>query len=299
MNNKIIYYLKPSSFCFWVERAIDMLEKIISENPHDKIYCIHEIVHNPWVVEKFEKQWIIFVDSIDDINETEVIVAFSAHWVNREILENANKRFKKVYNLECPLVTKVYKELESFKDIETIFYIWKKWHQEAVWVEWFAKYLWKKVYLFSSISEIPYIDKDEKIWILSQTTLNFEYVKDFLVEIKKMYKNATLPLVWDICKATYERQSVIRNNLDKFETLIVIWWKESSNTKELYNIWKDAGKKVYFWEKLEDLFEFWKDKLFENDLIAVTWWASTPFWDIEKVYNYFIKNGYEPNEINL
>jgi 4-hydroxy-3-methylbut-2-enyl diphosphate reductase IspH len=52
--------------------------------------------------------------------------------------------------------------------------------------------------------------------------LNFEYIKDFLVEIKKIYKNATLPLVSDICKATYERQSVIKNNFDKFDTLIVI-----------------------------------------------------------------------------
>jgi 4-hydroxy-3-methylbut-2-enyl diphosphate reductase IspH len=41
-------------------------------------------------------------------------------------------------------------------------------------------------------------------------------------DIKNIYPEAKLPLVSDICKATFERQSVIKNNIDKFETLIVI-----------------------------------------------------------------------------
>lgn len=299
MTDKIIYYLRPSSFCFWVERAINMLEKILENHPNEKIYCIHEIVHNPWVVKNFEYKWIIFVDEIYDIKEKDVIVAFSAHWVNREILDYANITFKKVYNLECQLVTKVYRELEAFKNVNTIFYIWKNWHQEAVWLEWYAKYLWKKVYVFSKYEDIPEIDKDEVVWILSQTTLNFEYVRDFLIEIKKKYKYAVLPHVSDICKATYERQTVIKNNINKFDTLIVVWWKESSNTKELYNIWNKLGKKSYFWENFDDIISYWNDLLFENNLVAITWWASTPVSDVEKIYDYFIKNSYKLEIINL
>lgn len=296
---KTIYYLKPSSFCFWVERAIKMLDKIIMQNPNEKIYCIHEIVHNPWIVKYFEDKWIIFVESFEEINDNNSIVCFSAHWVNRETLEIAQNRFKKVCNLECPLVTKVYRELESFKNIDTIFYIWKTWHQEAVWLEWYGKYLWKKVYVFSEISEIPNINKDENIWVLSQTTLNFEYVKNMLLEIKKLYKNATLPLVWDICKATYERQSVIINNLEKFQTLIVIWWKTSSNTKELYKIWEKNNKTTFFWENLDDIEKYWENELFKNDFVAVTGWASTPESDIKIIIDLYVKNGYKLENINL
>jgi 4-hydroxy-3-methylbut-2-en-1-yl diphosphate reductase len=298
MTDKIVYYLKPSSFCFWVERAIDMLDKIILENPWDKIYCIHEIVHNPWVVEDFEKKWIIFVENILDIKEKDVVIAFSAHWVNRIVLDYAKNNFKKVYNLECPLVTKVYRELESLKDASIIFYIWKKWHQEAMWLEWYAKVLWKKVYVFSEKEEIPKI-KNEIIWVLSQTTLNFEDVKNLIEDIKEIYPDARLPIVSDICKATFERQSVIKNNIDKFDTLVVIGWKNSSNTKELYNIGKNAGKKSFFWEKLEDMLVFWEEDLLQNNLVAITWWASTPLKDISLIYDFFISKWYSLKEINL
>jgi 4-hydroxy-3-methylbut-2-enyl diphosphate reductase IspH len=57
-----------------------------------------------------------------------------------------------------------------------------------------------------------------------------------LDEIQKRYPNAVLPILSDVCKATYERQTVVLQNLDKFDTFIVIGGKESNNTKELYNI---------------------------------------------------------------
>jgi 4-hydroxy-3-methylbut-2-enyl diphosphate reductase IspH len=52
--------------------------------------------------------------------------------------------------------------------------------------------------------------------------LNFEDVKNLIEDIKEIYPDARLPIVSDICKATFERQSVIKNNIDKFDTLVVI-----------------------------------------------------------------------------
>ncbi|MDR1944757.1 MAG: hypothetical protein LBQ59_01360 [Candidatus Peribacteria bacterium] len=41
-------------------------------------------------------------------------------------------------------------------------------------------------------------------------------------EIKKTYKNAKFLLSNDVCKATFERQSVIKNNEKKFDSIVVI-----------------------------------------------------------------------------
>lgn len=111
---KIVYYLTPSSFCFGVKRSIDHLNDVIKKHPGEKIFCIHALVHNPKVTKDFEKQGVVFVETIDDVQQENAIVVFSAHGTNREILSKAKERFSAVYNLECPFVSKVYTEVDVF-----------------------------------------------------------------------------------------------------------------------------------------------------------------------------------------
>ena len=297
--DKIVYFLKPSGFCLWVEWAIKWLEKIIHDNNNENIYCIHEIVHNPNVVKHFKDKWIKFVDSIDEVNNKDSIIVFSAHWTNRNNIKKAEQLFKKVYNLECPLVNKVYKELESYKDQNIIFYIGKKWHAEAEWVVWYANDLWKEIYIFNKIEDIPLIDKNSMIWVLSQTTLNFLDVKEIFSEIKKNYNFAVFPPISDVCKATFERQSVIKENIWRFSWIIIIWWKSSSNTKELCKIAEKEWKEVFFWENLDQILEQWKENILKHSKIAITWWASTPYNDIEDMLSWLLKRWYLKQEINF
>ena len=111
---KIVYYLQPSSFCFGVKRSIDQLNSIVQEHPGAKIFCIHALVHNPKVTKEFENKGITFVETIDEIQEKDAIIVFSAHGTQRKIIEEARAKYKKVYNLECPFVTKIYTEIDNF-----------------------------------------------------------------------------------------------------------------------------------------------------------------------------------------
>jgi 4-hydroxy-3-methylbut-2-enyl diphosphate reductase len=166
------------------------------------------------------------------------VVTFSAHGTNREILLQAAKKFKAIYNLECPLVTKIYKEIDMYikKGISTFFYIAQPHHQEAKNVMGYMQSLGVKYYVFQHSHEIPLIDPSVPFTVLSQTTLNYAHVKQVCEDIAKSYPDATFPPLTDICKATYDRQTVIIQNIDKFDTLIVIGGKESHNTKELYQL---------------------------------------------------------------
>ena len=106
--------------------------------------------------------------------------------------------------------------------------------------------------------------------VLSQTTLNFNDVQNILQDIKKNYPNALLPIVSDVCKATYERQTVVHNNLNKFETFIVIGGKESNNTKELYAIGTKNHKQSFYGESLEDILLYPQEELFAHETVAIT-----------------------------
>ncbi len=299
--SKIVYYLTPSSFCFGVKRSIDQLNEVIAHHPDEKIFCIHALVHNPKITKDFEKKWILFIETIDEVKEKNAIVVFSAHGTNREILNQAKQIFKAVYNLECPFVSKIYTEIQWFIQqwIHTFFYIGKENHQEGKNILEYITSQWWTFYVIQDKNILPQIDKDTKFAVLSQTTLNFDYVQDTLKEIQQQYPHAILPALSDVCKATYERQTVVIQNLDKFSTFIVIGGKESNNTKELYRIGVQHNKKSFYGESLADILENSAGELFEHETVAITWWASTPIEDIREVVDYYKNNGYEPKILNL
>jgi len=296
---KSVFYIQPSSFCFGVQRATDMLQEIINKHPKEQIFCVHELVHNPIVNKTYTDQWVKFVKTIDEIKNKNSIIIFSAHWINREIIIFAKKNYKTVYNLECPLVTKIYNEIDNYLNqwIENFFYIWKVWHQEASNIIDYINFKKANVSIFWEESEIPQIDINSKFAILSQTTLNFEKVNKIIVTIKQKYKNSVSPQISDICKATYERQEVILKNLGKFSAIIVIWGKNSSNTKELVEIWDKNQKKTFFGTNLKEILQY-EEEILEHKTVWITWWASTPAHSIREIFDYLWSLWYQKNFIN-
>jgi len=299
---KIVYYLTPSGFCFGVKRSIDQLQNVIEKHAGERVFCVHKIVHNSTITKEFEQQGVVFVENIDDIwYNNQAIVVFSAHGTNREIINQAKQKFKAVYNLECPFVTKVYTEIDGFiqQGVTTFFYIGQNEHRECKNILEYIISQWWNAHIFDTKESLPQIDKKNKVAVLSQTTLNFAYVKDMLDEIQKQYFNAILPTTSDICKATYERQTVIMQNLQNFNTLIVIGSKESNNSKKLYNIGIQNDKKSFYGESLEDILQYPEEELFANETVAITWWASTPIEDIKEVFDYYKNHGYKPEMLEL
>lgn len=258
-------------------------------------------MHNPKVTQSFEARGVHFVESFEDIKDPKAVIVFSAHGTDRNIINQAKQVYKAVYNLECPFVTKIYTEAESFikKWITTFFYIGKEHHQEGKNVISYIRSKWAQVYVFQTIEEIPEIDKKTEIAVLSQTTLNFAYVQEILSEIQKRYPHAHIPASSDVCKATYERQSVILQHIDTFDTFIVIWGKESNNTRELYEIWLKHNKQTFYGESLADIRKQTENDLLAHEKVAVTGWASTPQEDIQEVVDFFVRNGYKEETLML
>ena len=76
----------PRSFCAGVDRAIEIVERLLEEHG-PPIYVRHQIVHNDHVVRRLEKMGAVFVDSEDEIPVGEICV-LSAHGVAPAVREN-------------------------------------------------------------------------------------------------------------------------------------------------------------------------------------------------------------------
>ncbi len=300
---KTVYYLSPSSFCFGVKRSIDQLNDIIKQHQGENIVCVHALVHNPKVTKEFEQKGIVFVESIQEITNPNTIVIFSAHGTKRSLIKKAQATYKKVYNLECPFVSKIYTEVDNFLQqwIHSFVYIGKESHQEGQNVIEHIRENWGDVVVIQQeqeISILPFTHHDT-FAVISQTTLNFEKVTNTLKNIQQIYPWAHIPWFSDVCRATYERQTVILKHIHFFDALIVIWGKESNNTKELYNLWITNNKTTWFGESLEDILAYGEQTILQYDRIAITWWASTPVEDIRAVFDYYKSKNYEPKILTL
>src|ERR1044072_1479179 len=111
---KRVLLAAPRSFCAGVDRAIEIVERLLAEHG-PPIYVRHQIVHNDHVVRRLEGLGAVFVDGEDEIPAGEICV-LSAHGVAPEVRENCERRGLRVVAGVCPLVSKVHAEARRYAD---------------------------------------------------------------------------------------------------------------------------------------------------------------------------------------
>src|SRR5262245_1647403 len=126
-----IILASPRGFCAGVNMAIETLERAI-DLFGTPVYVYHEIVHNKYVVERFQKEGAVFVDDLREVPE-EGHLLFSAHGVSPEVRNIAEQRRLKTIDATCPLVTKVHLEAVRFaKQGYKIILIGHEGHDEVI-----------------------------------------------------------------------------------------------------------------------------------------------------------------------
>src|SRR5947209_139808 len=111
---KRVLLAAPRSFCAGVDRAIEIVERLLAEHG-PPIYVRHQIVHNDHVVHRLERMGAVFVDSEDEVPPGEICV-LSAHGVAPGVRENCERRGLRVVDAVCPLVSKVHAEARRYAD---------------------------------------------------------------------------------------------------------------------------------------------------------------------------------------
>jgi len=217
-----------------------MLDDIIKAYPDETIYVNHEIVHNKFIVGYFERKWVIFSDDLDSI-PTWSIMVFSAHGVAPSFVKAARDMWLRTLDASCPLVIKVHNEAKKFiDDGYKIIYIWKKTHQEAIWV---ADNDLENIFVVGNKSEADALKFQEwqKLALLNQTTLSIDDTKELIEYVQWIYPEIKLPGFSDICYATTNRQEAVKELVKEADALIIVWSKNSSNSVKLALLWERAG----------------------------------------------------------
>ena len=243
MNKKLdIYLAGPRGFCAGVERAILMVQEAIIKYGKP-IYVRHEIVHNKFVVDSLKKEGAIFVEELDEIQNKDRPVIFSAHGVPKSVPEKAKKFKLLFFDATCPLVSKIHREVENFekKNLPVIL-VGHRNHPEVIGT---MGQTHKQIHLVEKIEDVKKLpfDQNANVAYVTQTTLSVDDTKDIIDAIKSRFINVKEPNKNDICYATTNRQQAVKEIAANCDYFLVIGSPNSSNSLRLVEVAKNYGAK--------------------------------------------------------
>jgi 4-hydroxy-3-methylbut-2-enyl diphosphate reductase len=285
MKNKEIKILlsAPRGFCAGVDRAIEIVKKSLKKYGAP-VYVRHEIVHNKHVVDSLKAIGAVFVEELEEIEDKSRPVIFSAHGVPKNVPEQANNYKIEYIDATCPLVSKVHREAENlYKAGYHIVLIGHNNHPEVIGT--MGQLPDGTIDLIQDEYDVEAyeLDQNKKIAYVTQTTLSVDDTKNIITALKKKFPEIKEPFKEDICYATTNRQSAVKNIAKQCDMFFVLGSRNSSNSVRLVEVAEKSG--CPHAELIHSESEIPYEKLLNCKTIGISSGASAPEVLVENFIN--------------
>ena len=285
----------PRGFCAGVNMAIACLDEAIKIcGPN--IYVYHEIVHNKYVVERFSRQGVKFVDTIGEV-PLGAYLLYSAHGVSPQVRQEARDRQLRTIDATCPLVTKVHLEAVRFaKQGYTIVLIGHHGHDEVIGTMGEAP---ERIVLVETPEDVARLSfpPETRLAYLTQTTLSVSEAQRVIAALKGRFPEIVGPPKEDICYATTNRQEAVGVLAPQSDVVIVLGSQNSSNSQRLKEIAREIGRPAYLIDTVKELQRDW---LQGAQTVLITAGASAPEVVVQDCVDFLRREyGAEVEEITI
>lgn len=265
---------QDSGFCFGVVYAIDMAEEILAEDGY--LYCLGDIVHNDEEVDRLKALGLRIIEHADLLGLRDEKVLIRAHGEAPETYKIALENNITLIDASCPVVLKLQNRIKtSYDNNEKILIFGKHGHAEVVGLEGQTN---GNALVFQDISELDNANLPANFTLYSQTTKSMEkfyHVKDELLsrgyEVKA---NDT------ICRQVSNRDKDLPAFVAKFDKIVFVSGKKSSNGKVLYEVCRKHNPNTYF---ISSVSELDKNMFAAGDKVGIAGATSSPMWLMQMV----------------
>lgn len=266
-----IILAQPRGFCAGVVRAIDIVELAL-EKFGPPIYVRHEIVHNKYVVEALKAKGVRFVEDLSEV-PLNARTIFSAHGVSKQVEDEAAARHLPVLDATCPLVAKVHNQGRRYvAQGRTVILIGHAGHPEVIGT---MGQIPGPVILVQTEKDVNALalSPNSPLAYITQTTLSVDDTKEVIVALHRRFTDIVGPDTKDICYATQNRQTAVRQLCKLADVILVVGAKNSSNSNRLREIGEEADKPSYL---IADASELQADWFHDVRVVGLTAGASAP-----------------------
>ena len=266
---------QPRGFCAGVVRAIEIVETAL-ELYGAPVYVVHEIVHNQRVVDDLRSGGAVFVETLEEVPQGAVTV-FSAHGVPDVMLKNASQRSLEVLDATCPLVTRVHMEvIRHAKEGREVILIGHAGHPEVIGtLGHYDSSFGGAIYLVQDLKDVAalQVKNPQQLTYVTQTTLSVDDTATIVEALKEKFVDIIEPPRGDICYATQNRQTAVRELTRQIDLLIVVGARNSSNSNRLREVGEQTGIDAYLVQGADELEASWFES---KSRIGISAGASTP-----------------------
>ena len=287
---KRVLLAAPRSFCAGVDRAIEIVERLLRQYG-PPVYVRHQIVHNEHVVRHLEALGAVFVEHEDEIPPGEICV-LSAHGVAPSVKENAERRGLRVVDAVCPLVSKVHAEARRYADSgHLVALVGHADHVEVIGTRGERP---DSTVVIESPEDARKLDPEGKpVAVITQTTLSLDDVATTVDALADRFGDLKRPAADDICYATQNRQDAVKEMVARGASLILVIGSEtSSNAQRLVEVARLHGAEAALIDGESEL----DPGLGGHPTIGLTAGASTPEELVQAVVARLAEAGYDELE---
>ena len=268
-----IIIAENSGFCFGVKRSVDLAEQALKSNK-DK-YTLGPLIHNPQLVESYEKQGLKLLDRGDALKIKDSLIVVRAHGESADLKKTLIENGNEILDATCPILSNIYKKIIKKEDEGyQVVIVGDREHPE---IKAMDSYLKNGIIIIDE-TEAKNVKSEKPIYVVSQTTNREDFYYNIANTLKE--NNGSVVIENTICNATKLRQDSAADLSSKVDCMIVVGGFNSSNTNKLFQVASKYNKNVFRIETVKDLP---LQKLSKFNKIGIIAGASTPDEIIEEV----------------
>lgn len=275
-----------SGFCFGVKKTIHLAESELREG--EILYCLGEMVHNHREVERLEAKGIVMIDREKYFTLSNCRVIVRAHGEPPETYQYAKDNNIELLDGTCPVVIQLQKRVheaqEDVGDEGSVVIYGKKNHPEVLGLMGQTD---NKAVIIESIDEVENLDFAKPIKLFSQTTMDrgsynkvHEAINQKIKENDSEQDSAVMRN--SICGQVANRIPWLKQFSQKYDSIVFVGGKRSSNSKVLYGHCKNVNPNSYFVTEETEVKDL---PLNGAKSVGICGATSTPRWLMENVAN--------------
>ncbi len=271
-----------SGFCFGVVRAISKAESALAESGGE-VYSLGDIVHNRMEVQRHENMGLrtVMHDDLPALRGRDLFIR--AHGEPPSTFERAAELGIRVIDATCPVVAQLQRKVvaahEQMKSVEgQVVILGKKGHAEVVGL---TGQVAEPTVVVEREEDLGQIDFTRPIFFLSQTTQSVGLFWTLAERMKELLGDERMLTVDDtICRRVSNRERALEEFAGRFDVVLFVSGKKSSNGKVLFDVCREANARSYNIEEEGELRPEWFEDCASVGICGAT---STPAWLMNRV----------------
>lgn len=270
-----------SGFCFGVVRAITEAEKALAEG--GTVYSLGDIVHNRIEVQRLERLGLQTVTHDEMPRLAGCRLFIRAHGEPPTTYARARELGIDLIDATCPVVarlqTRVVRAHELMRPIDgQVVILGKRGHAEVVGL---TGQIDAPTIVIEGPQDLDAIDFARPVYFLSQTTQSIALFERLCDEMRRRAADPAQVRIEDtICRQVANREEHLEAFARRFDVVIFVCGRKSSNGKVLFEVCRRANAATYNIEEAAELEPQWFAGAASVGICGAT---STPKWLMQQV----------------